>query len=252
MSAEAKVSVERAAHRQLLKPFSPQPKAKAPSRGTLRLRRAIEVKLNELRLAWEKADSNPSRTAIYEYLAAVSNVGSNYIVRNQEEFVIRYVMTLAEVKQRKNHNVYCALIKATSDASNKNVSKWSRLLSCACASGFGGHELPKLLKEMGGMNAVLTEWGRRKGASTQISPVYDHDSLDDDWGHHEDNGEHSEEDDEEDAELSDYLAYPAPLPEAVIRIGAEVLRTELEKSIREKVLDHRMIAEKIYRTMRSS
>jgi hypothetical protein len=126
-------------------------------------REALRQDLARVRVAWEDAQSNRSRDAIYGYLNAVFNLVTWWSAEGQEAERAHRALQMQGLDVTRE-GPFAAVIRCTADptkADKRTRSKWSRVLRYAAAYKPDSEPLDQFVQRKGGINECAARYGRR-------------------------------------------------------------------------------------------
>ena len=135
-----------------------QPKRKTPNAP---LRQWLE----KVHCAWGEFQTDRTRDAVYEYLAAVFDLVMHFKVRRRTKKLLRQTSKFGNVAVDKNADPFTAVIHCTSERAidNKTVSKYARALRYAARHKEPDMRLKTFMKEAGGVNACANLYAKHFG-----------------------------------------------------------------------------------------
>jgi hypothetical protein len=127
---------------------------------------ALRQDLQRVRNAWEDAQSDRNRDAIYAYLSAVYGLVAVWTAEGQEIDRARRALCLRRLEVVDREDPFAAVIRCTADpakADKRTRSKWSRLMRYAAVYKPDSEPLGRFLQRKGGINACAARFSRCLG-----------------------------------------------------------------------------------------
>jgi hypothetical protein len=127
---------------------------------------ALRQDLERVRNAWEDAQVNRDRNAIYGYLNAVYGLVAWWTADGKENDRARRALRLQRLDVSDREDPFAAVIRCTADAAKadkRTRSKWSRALRYAVAYKADSKPLDRFIKRKGGINACAARFSRWLG-----------------------------------------------------------------------------------------
>jgi hypothetical protein len=140
----------------------------APKEGVPYSSEALRHDLQRVRSAWEDAQANRDRNAIYGYLTAVYDLVAWWAAEGREVDRARRALRLQRLEVSDREAPYAAIIRCTADpakADKRTRSKWSRVMRHAAAYQPYSEPLDRFVKRKGGINACAAWFSRWLGRS---------------------------------------------------------------------------------------
>jgi hypothetical protein len=144
-------------------PFQP---VCSPKEAILYSSAALRQDLQRVRNAWEDAQSDRDRNAIYGYLTAVYALVAWWAAEGREVDRARRALRLGRLEVVDREDPFAAIIRCTADpakADKRTRSKWSRLMRYAAAYKSDSERLDQFVQRKGGINARAARFSRRLG-----------------------------------------------------------------------------------------
>jgi hypothetical protein len=116
---------------------------------------AMRQDLERVRDAWEDAQANHDRGAIYGYLTAVSDLVAWWTAEGREVDRARRTLRLQRSEVSEREDPFAAIIRCTADpakADKRTRSKWSRLMRYAAVYKADWEPLGQFVIRKGGIN----------------------------------------------------------------------------------------------------
>ena len=121
-------------------------------------------RLEQIRDAWNKFQSNRPRHAVYVYLAPVFAIIEHYKVRRKTRKLLRYAFDFAGLPFDKNADPFTAVIRCTSETvDSKTISKWARALRYVARCKPHETTVKAFMKDLGGVNACADLYTKHFG-----------------------------------------------------------------------------------------
>jgi hypothetical protein len=127
---------------------------------------ALRQDLQRVRAAWEDAQSDRDRNAIYAYLSAVYALVAVWAAEGQEIDRARRALRLGRLEVSDREDAFASIVRCTADparADKRTRSKWSRALRYAAAYKPDSETLEKFVQRKGGINACAARFSRCMG-----------------------------------------------------------------------------------------
>jgi hypothetical protein len=128
------------------------------------------VLLRRVRVAWEDAQCNRDRNAIYGYLTAVYGLIAWWSAEGRETDRARRALRLQRLEVSDREDPFAAIIRCTADpakADKRTRSKWSRVMRYAAIYKPVSEQLDQFIRRKGGINACAAWFSRRVGRGGQ-------------------------------------------------------------------------------------
>jgi hypothetical protein len=127
---------------------------------------ALRQDLERVRTAWEDAQANRKRSAIYGYLTAVYTLVSVWAGEGREMDRARRALRLQRLAVSEREDPFAAIIRCTADpakADKRTRSKWSRVMRYAAVYKLDSEPLEQFVRRKGGINACAGRFTRSLG-----------------------------------------------------------------------------------------
>jgi hypothetical protein len=134
-------------------------KVKKRERRTIAIRRDLQ-NLEDL---WKSVQSTRRRSAIYDYLIMLDDVARKWRLRRRVKALVRHAQAFTGEKEDTKAEMYSTLMRATTDADVKTVSKLSRVLRYCEAFNTQDEHLRLFIKRAGGLNDCAAAYTRSLG-----------------------------------------------------------------------------------------
>jgi hypothetical protein len=158
---------------QLISSRTFQPRS-SPNKAIPYTSAALRQDLERVRAAWEDAQANRERSAIYGYLSAVYALVSVWAAEGREIDRACRALRLQRLKVSDREDPFAAVIRCTADpakADKRTRSKWSRVMRYAAVYKPDSEALVRFIKRKGGINACAARFTRclGRGASARTA-----------------------------------------------------------------------------------
>jgi hypothetical protein len=124
---------------------------------------ALRQDLERVRCAWEDAQANRERSAIYGYLSAVYGLVAWWAAEGREIDRACRALRSQRLEISDREGPFAAVVRCTADpekADKRTRSKWSRVMRYAVAYKPNSEALDQFVKRKGGINACAARFGR--------------------------------------------------------------------------------------------
>jgi hypothetical protein len=119
---------------------------------------ARNQQLAELQKLWRQVQGARRRDAIYGYLRRIFELVRHWKDRGRCKQLVQYVQEFAGTEIDRRAEIYSTLIKATTDADSKAISKFSRVLRYCERAKPKDEGLKRFIKHAGGLNACANQF----------------------------------------------------------------------------------------------
>jgi hypothetical protein len=123
----------------------------------------INQDLKNLEEIWIKVRGTRRRNAIYRYLIALDDVVRRWRCEQRPKTLVRHAQVFCDEKENPKAEMYSALIRATTNADVKTVSKLSRVLRFCQALNKHDEDLRSFIKREGGLNGCAAQFAQNFG-----------------------------------------------------------------------------------------
>jgi len=150
-----------------LRTFPPRP---SPKETIPYSTEALRQDLDRLRGAWDDAQANRDRNAIYGYPRAVYGLVAVWAAEGREADRARRALRLVRLEVTDREDAFAAVIRCTADlakADKRTRSKWSRVMRYAAAYKADSEALEQFIQRKGGINACAARFSRWLGRGTR-------------------------------------------------------------------------------------
>jgi hypothetical protein len=127
---------------------------------------ALRQDLDRVRSAWQDAQCNRDRNAIYAYLGAVYGLVAVWTAEGRGIDLARRALRLQRLKVSDREDPFAAIIRCTADpakADKRTRSKWSRVMRYAAAYKPNSVPLDEFIRRKCGINECAARFCRWMG-----------------------------------------------------------------------------------------